>query len=395
MNATSGSNLQYARDALREKQEKWAQGAPKDNSALEKALLAASTRESNTVLDKGRLRAGPFTYDAEIESRRLARSREIIERVSPGWAEDGTYLELLTRQAASIEMLLESHLAESGATAGGLNRIVLGTLGQPRSTAWTKPVDDCAVIAIAAGMMNAYYQLSKAVVFSWRPTSGNPDYAVTLDHRRESVERVLDENSESLDVAYECLASWFFWGLAQPLTTKSPDPLYIPPLQLLINYAERFVLGHEYCHALMDYMGYTLAGFEVMKLPSKDNEFRADLVGAWIVAQSASLLDSVPPNIALGSTLLAMKIHEIVDEALLIFGRPPRPSTTHPPFQERSELVMGMYQADYEQDGAKDESLSPDALLPPARTLGQIWDRIKPRFVEDAKNGRSLHKIWD
>lgn len=342
----------------------------------------------------GRLRAGPFTYEASIERRRFARTREIIERVSPSWAEDGGYLEMLARQAASIEIFLISHLQQSEAATDPLERILIGTLGQPRSTAWTRKVDDYAVIAIAAGMMNAYYQLSKAVVISWQPVDPPPGRLVSLDSTPEAVEKVLDASPTALDVAYESLSSWFFDGVAQPSTTRAPEELYQPALIVLINYAERFVLGHEYCHALLEYMGYPIGEFPVEVLPDKDEEFRADIVGGWAVAESAAQLDSVPPNVALQSALFAMKVHEIVDDALVIFGRPPTPSTTHPPFSARANTVLQMYQAVYGHLAVDDISLSSKALPVPARTLDQIWARLRPQFVSAAQQGKSLHAIW-
>jgi hypothetical protein len=392
LNASKG--LTNARSFLRAKQEAWVATGTLDNAALTHALAAASKRELQTTADGDQLRAGPFTYDVSIEKRRLARTREIIARASPGWAEDGDYLEVLARQAASIEMFLEPHLQASEAAAGPLDRIIIGTLGQPRSNAWTKGVGDYAVIAVAAGMMNAYYQLSKAVVMSWRPVPAKPGSLVGFVPTPEAVENVLDANPVSLDVAFASLSSWFFDGVAQPPTSQAPEDLYHPALALLISYAERFVLSHEYCHALLKLMDQSIVGFPSGVLPDQEEEFRADMLGAWVVAESAAQLDSVAPNVALQSALLAMKVHETVDDALLIFGRPPTPSTTHPPFHARAKRVLQMYETLYAHLIAEDARLSLEPLLDPARTLDQIWARLRPRFVEAAHHGKSLHAIW-
>jgi hypothetical protein len=129
-------------------------------------------------------------------------------------------------------------------------------------------------------------------------------------------------------------------------------------------------------------------------VPAQQREFRADLIAARIIAESAPYLDAVPPNIALGGALLGMKIHEVVDDGLRVLGRPPTRSTTHPPFSLRADAVHGQYMSDFGENIATDPSLSSEAIIPPARTLEQIWAKVRPRLEADARRGRALHPIW-
>ncbi|MGU3643422.1 hypothetical protein ACLBXX_00520 [Microbacterium sp. C23T] len=385
--------LSYARDLLRERQEQWAKAPPTRDGYVD-ALAAATDREKGCVREGDRLRAGPFTYDLQSERERFARSRAVIERVSPGWAEDGHYLEILARQAASIEMLLDRHLRETGQDAKALERILVGTIAEPRSLAWTRAVENYAVIAVAAGMMTSYYQLAKAAVLSWQPIDPPPGSAVGLDPRPASVEKVLDRDPAGVETASACLISWLFEGEPHPNSTRAPEPKYRPHLAHLIDFSERFVLAHEYAHALIDQFGYTIAGIPPKVVSPQEKELRADIVGAWIVSESAALLDSVPPNIALSAAVMAMKVHELVDDGLRVLGLEPPTSSTHPSFELRAKVVYDFYAANYAQLIEQDPSLAPEAILPPARTLEQIWARVEPQIEDLAFTGLEPSDIW-
>jgi hypothetical protein len=355
------------------------------------ALSKADGREHGTVQDNGRLRAGGFTYERHAERERLALTREIIRRVEPVGAEDGGYLEMLAREAASIELLLRPELPRLPDALTCLDRILIGTIGQPRSKAWTRPVGDFSVIAVSAGMMYAYYQFSKAIVLSWRQVEPVAGHLVRFNPTFDAVERVLNSDSNPVTVAYDSLSSWLFNGVARPSDTQAPAQNFQLPLSRLIKYAERFVLAHEYAHALIDNMGQTVAGYPPKPLDQKHKEIRADLVAMYIVAESAAELDDVPPNVALNGALMAMKIHQVVDEALHMFGKPLPPSDTHPPFDVRSAALWDAYIDDYQ---SKDPRLVAEGLLPASRTTEQLWRRLKTILAEDRSAGRKLHPIW-
>jgi hypothetical protein len=355
------------------------------------ALSKVDEREHRTVQDNGSLRAGCFTYAIAVERKRLALTREIIRRVEPAGAEDGGYLEMLAREAASIEMLLHPELPDLADGSSWLDRILIGTIGEPRSKAWTRRVGDFSVIAVSAGMMYAYYQFSKAIVLSWPIVERVGKCCVTFDNTFEAVERVLDSDSNPLTVAYDSLSSWLFDGVARPSNTQAPTLDFQLPLSLLIKYAERFVLAHEYAHALIDNMGQTVRSYPPTELEQKDKEIRADVVAMDIVAMSAHELDDVAPNVALNGALMAIKVHQIVDEALHMFGKPLPPSETHPPFDVRSDAVRHAYLFDYY---FRNPCLVPRGLLPASRTAEQLWRRLKTRLEEDRSAGRTLHPIW-
>lgn len=80
------------------------------------------------------------------------------------------FLEMLARQAASVELALQPSGDRTGAIAPDvMSRILVGTIGEPRSEAYSAAIGDTAVIAMSAGMMEFYYQCAKAVVLAWKP----------------------------------------------------------------------------------------------------------------------------------------------------------------------------------------------------------------------------------
>ena len=132
-------------------------------------------------------------HPVETEQARWRRTREIIDRCAPGEYEDGNYFAMLAREAASVEMYLDTtdHDLELGTAA---KRVLFGTTGHPASHASSRPIGDSVVILMSAGMMYFLYQAAKSVVLSWKPTSA-PDGSLTaFSPRSEDTRQVLDEN---------------------------------------------------------------------------------------------------------------------------------------------------------------------------------------------------------
>src|SRR5690554_360523 len=75
-------------------------------AVIEAALARAARREQEASVDQGYVYASGFKYPLVMERLRWARTRDIIQRVAPGPYEDATYLEMLARQAASVEIIL-------------------------------------------------------------------------------------------------------------------------------------------------------------------------------------------------------------------------------------------------------------------------------------------------
>jgi hypothetical protein len=128
------AGLERARTYLRQRQALWARALRRRPSSevLAAALEHAAQREAAAVRDGEYIREGLFRYEAPQEEARWALTRQIIDRVSPGPYEDPRYLEMLARQAASVEYVLANGSGdqdESGRAV--LSRILIGTTGEP------------------------------------------------------------------------------------------------------------------------------------------------------------------------------------------------------------------------------------------------------------------------
>jgi hypothetical protein len=169
---------------------------------------------------------------------------------------------------------------------------------------------------------------------------------------------------------------------------------------MLVNGTERFVLAHEYGHALIDHLRLPLGGHPAPAANATtgpwDRELRADAFGFVAVSQSSWTLDLLPSNMALQGAILAMKAHEIFDAAVEIAragqATHAEGSASHPPFRQRMDLLERIY-----REGHPDPAAAPDDLegmLVPSTTLDQIWERVAPRLLAEFRAGRALHEIW-
>lgn len=397
--------IEAAQLFLRSQQARWvtglATGSPE--SPREAALAAARERMDPSLRDGDYVRDGAFSYLAGTEEARWVRSREIIDRVGPGPHEDGRYLELLARQAASVELTLldmakEGHFGFDLPMSDALQGILLGTTGQLRSEATTSRLrgSSAVVIALSAGMVYLMYQAAKAVVLSWRPKGAPNGAAVSFSTRLEDTRAILEADQEPVHQLAETLLNWMITGIARPADSRAPAPQYVPPLALLINHAERWVIGHEYCHALFDNSPYEPPPWLPTPTTKYQKEFRADLLSTIILIRAGSTLDRMAPNMVLQGATLAMKIHELADRAIDLArggnGDPAWESTSHPPFSERARTVFSAYEA---LIGASDEGLQLDPAYFVASTLDELWIKVRPIIESEVRSGARIHPMWE
>lgn len=394
--ASEPQGVTLARKYLRQVQAKWAKGIvpPGMTPALVAARERMASRKADAVDEGEFIWEGTFRYRAEAERARWARTEQIIDRIQPGQFEDGGYLELLARQAATIEL----HLTEAGADPQlepFFDRILFGTTGEPTDQATTTQILDAEVITLSAGIVYLLYQTAKAVVLSWKPTESED--GVGFSARAKDTRAVLAADPAPAGLILGMLEGWLFDGTARPPDSAAPPQLYHPPLSVLINNAERFVIAHEYGHALVDHMRAIVPdGTDDMTLSQLEIELRADTFGALSVAASAWQIDRVAPNIALQGAVLALKTLDMAVRAIDIArggdGNPAWRSQTHPPFSTREDRVVRVYQQ-FIQDPA-DGRLDLTPLRVPGETIDILWELIHPRLRAALRSGRRLHPIW-
>jgi hypothetical protein len=397
--------LATAREFLRERQAEWARGLPIEPSdnVLDDALLMAGNREAGSVRDGRYIRAGAFKYEAAQEEARWAMTREILRRVSPGPHEDPRYLEMLAREAASVEYILAGDRTasdRSGVPAEILSRILIGTTGAPWSEGYSASIAGMAIIIVSAGMMSLMYQTSKAVVLAWKQKTPPKNRTVAFSTSREDTEDVLKHDPYPVELFHDTLVTWLYEGFPRASHSRAPAQPYQWPLTLLISGAERFVMAHEYGHALIDQLNVTTRDGQTLGFPpaptSWDRELRADAVAIAAVVQSSRELDQLPSNMALQGAIVAMKVHQVLGQALAIATRgvagPDVGSASHPPLERRIAQVQQTYLQHLADTERVRDSIR--GMLVPSQTIEQLWERVAPRLTAYYRARRVLHPIW-
>jgi hypothetical protein len=395
MVALGTDRLEGGRAALRESQRAWAGLPPASYSrAPLDAALARVRAEEDAMISEGEwLREGVFRYPVETERRRWARTRDILERIQPGPHEDENYVAMLAHQAAAIELTIESWSGFADRNPDLCSRILVGTTVAPRSQGSARLVGDGVVIEMSAGMIDLLYQSAKAIVLSWKRTDSNEaDRPLSFSTSVDDVEEVLNATPYPMELLFDTLAAWLYEGRYRADHSHAPPPEYHPPLKLLINGAERFVLAHEYAHAIFDQL-LAMPGDDAT---SWDRELRADTFATTVVARSSREFDCLPATIALQGAVVAMRAHDLLDAAVQMarIGRETGSSASdsHPSFEFRREVLeQAFVKMSDDADEAREQL---PGLQKPSITLAQLWDRVAPLLQAQFRAGRGLHPIW-
>jgi hypothetical protein len=402
-------------DRLRQYQKRSRQNlglAPRhtEQEILALALKCADKREAQALYKGGFIYEGVSKYPEEMERLRWQRTRDVIRRVVPGMDEDPVYLELLARQAASIEIILRqehsgSHNTKSSALC---DHILLGTIADRDPEAFSRPAGDCSLVVLSSGLISFLYQAAKSVVLSWRPIPPQPGTTYGISPAPQDIEYVLSKNTGPLDLLLKTLDAYLFKGYPRAVGYDPPPPEYQGFLSLLIDHSERFVIAHEYGHALL----HELASSGVLPAEHESwpEEFEADSFAFFFNVLSAGELDHLPANIALQGGFFTFAVYEVLRKALCIVrhGEVEKDVGTksHPPTQQRIESLKQMYQryvgtdakytlpAGDKTDHDKTIDLAIEGALIPADTLELLWGRIQDRFLEAHSRGIRLHPIW-
>ncbi|HEV3173100.1 MAG TPA: hypothetical protein VGZ32_22325 [Actinocrinis sp.] len=399
--AQVGAGLSFARQVLRDKQALWGAlaGAVPVADGRGAALARAEERVAGMKRIDPDIIDGKWRYDSARERERQSLTREIIERVNPGPYEDPRFMAMLARQAASVELAVRGGIGTQ-ATAEVLERIIVGTTGEPRSEAYSEPVAAGVVVAVSGGMMEFLYQGAKAVALAWPPTNPAAGYAQGVSVLPERIEAALATDPYPIELLRDTLTAWLYEGRPRAIHSRLPPVEVHAPITLLINGAERFILAHEYGHALIHHL-HVLAPDAAVPGDCSEawrREFAADAFAVQAVVASSRTLDRLPANMGLLGAMLAMKACEIFDEAFVISAttgdqpKAPAVSLSHPPFTQRRALLETLYVARHDRNPTA-ARLDLPGMRAGSDTLDLLWARAAPE-VAAAKAGRVPHPIW-
>lgn len=382
-----------------------------ESEVLRLALHQVDLRVEQSVRDGEFIRAGSFKYPAQIEELRWQRTRDIIRRVVPGPNEDPVYLEIIARQAASIELFLRQEYTDTpnAKPSAMLDRVWIGTVAQPRPNASGQVVGGDFLIVLPDGLMTYLYQAAKAVVLSARPVATGSGGIQGLSLAPDDVEQVLEANPVPERLLHATLHSWLFGGVPRAAGYSPPPPPYVAPLTLLVTFAERFVVGHEYSHLFVH--RFARAGGLAGRTPppswsalseSARQELLADASAFFLTVASGREVDQLPPAVALQGAFFTLTALDIAFKTVDVMrcGRvqPVDDSASHPPLQRRLEQLKALYRQhvlEHGPAGVADEIDSAIAsAVAPSRVLDQLWRRVRTRLVDASRQGAKLHRIW-
>jgi hypothetical protein len=371
-------------------------------NALERALASVALRESESQESGGYIYNNKlgFRYPAETERRRWARTREVLSRVSPGPDEDGDYLALLARQAASIEMALCSQYSKAIPRAAEIcDRVLLATVPSTGSDAYSRAYRDYYFVLVESGLIDFLRQLSNAAILSWRPITPTidpahprPANALQYSFKREpeDLDTVLNADPYPLQLLQRSLSAYIFEGQPRIDIRPLPSQAYQMPLAALMDMSERFVIAHEYGHTLHDELAAADAG------GAWQEEFFADTAALRLAVGSGFSLDRLPaPYAMFGGFFLPMAL-DILRRTLNVirYGKvqPDAGFASHPPLAVRWLNLRRLY---LEEISDKHDENSVYAAQSPSSTLEYLWSRLMKEGVPEWRSGRAPHAMWN
>ena len=362
------------------------------------AITRARQQKEGARIDGQFIRSGIFKYPLEAEQFRRHLTEEIIHRVEPGPGENPFFLALLARQAASIEMYLHGDFSPAIIAKSNIDlreRVLIGTTPKPFVNAHSLSSYDYALVVVSSGMIHFLHQAAKAVILSWKPLPPAPGVSITLDYPKEDILLWLEGNSQPIDMIYETLTNYFFNGFPYNANIQSLDFHYRDPFDLLMFFSERFIIAHEYGHALYH------SNVEIQDIPLITNnswkeEFWADAFAFFTVIESAWHLDNIPPNIALQGPLFALTAIDLIRKAVDVVKtgaiQQDNGSFLHPPTNDRISLLEKIYKELYQVKGNIYTDV--EGAQVPSKTLKLLEKQVLDRLLIEKSNA-DLHPIWN
>jgi hypothetical protein len=362
--------------------------------------------------DPSRVRRDGFSYHRELEERRIAKAKAIIQRIEPGPFESPIYLSMLAYQAASIEMAFGMLNIDTTQ----FSKFLLGTINAPDIDAFAhkESIDDYTIVVIYSGLVDFMYQASKVVVEALKPsrsTMGNDSAVLDL----KAIKDRLNSDPAPADRLYKTLEACFFSGYPRASVFESVPQEYIPALTSLVGSAERFVIAHEYGHGLMPWS----IQFPDSVNPINAKEYFPDDMAIFATVFSEEALDGMPPDFSLGGAIFAVACLDIFQKAhnILITGDENSSGTEElmgfKP-QERAKNIincfMHYFDVEYLSNREVDLSFNLKHEIPPNHgftiehiqntyaywdVLQTVWEPVKLHLLEDFHQKRSIHPSWN
>lgn len=364
---------------------------PHQGDPYQEALEFAFQYEKGARVEGDFIRppGSPFRYPLASERQRLVRTQRIIERVRPGKYEKHPLFALLARQAASIELMLES--ASDGKKA--LRRVVL--LGTLPCTPVDEVMglwrgDDYAIVLLDAAFLDFVYQVTKVSVCSWRLEGDRNAARASFSPDPADVIAQIEADPSLEDAFFRTLMGYVTGGFPAQSIEGAPAPAYQLPLSVLTNMAERFMIGRGYADLVVE---------ETPGLPGGPARVLGlDEFATAYVLSSAAKLDGTDPSMALqgcGMPLICLDlIHRAAHTLDPAACAPEREG--NPSLPERLKTLERAYLTLMEVQGV-DRRRARNGLRPAHlawQTPQLLWQRVEPRIASEREKCARSAWIW-
>lgn len=324
------------------------------------------------------------THVNGIVRRRFQRTVAIIERVDPGPHEHAQLLTTLAWQAGVIELTVAS---DEGLTERLGEWPLIGSVREPRSHARTSFAYGYPIVEMSAGLITSTYALAKAAVLSWKPIYENQGLIVGFSAHSDDIDAMLDTDPRPVTLVVDALINWIRDARAGQTPSSPVREELETPLASLVSSAERFILAHEYWHALNDH------DHDHDETTRIDRELDADLFAWRLTLRSAQEFDQTPADVAMQGCLLAMEVHAIADDLLHLAGIVRDSPTTHPEMSRRAERLLDAYRAEYIDTGRVESHVA--VAFVGAVAAAKLWQRARPSVTQELSRGAQAHRLWN
>lgn len=402
------------------------------------SLKLDTQSRAQTIVDQREKEPDGWIYQEEYELARLQLTREIIGRVEPGPHENPLILEKMARHAASIEMYLEkANLSSEYRRFGELSKCVLvASTMEPHSNAYATPLlstnmnwfrgglnrlgnlftnsksfcSNYTLVTLSAGIIEFLDLTARAVVASWQPGPEHENWVSTQTDPR-ALANYLQNNDLPAELLFGALRSYFFRGWPEYQRGKDIGSQYDKPHSVLITMSERWLIAHEYSHALLHQLSSDSASG---RLSTKEMEYEADRMALEITIGSAYQFDLLPPNLAFsGAEFVLNCLDVLLRRAIGVMqngeaGKDIEGVQGYPSFGSRSKVLVQHYRQ------LQDSSIAYEGHSIPRyqfehgelidiwdiggakigkNTLDLIWSHVQPKLLS-IRNDEPLHSIW-
>lgn len=407
--------LEGARTALRAEQSP-APGTPLrslSNLPVTEEAIERYRDLTRVVPDEGtgRVRRGAFTYEPGQEAERIARGEELIRRVDPGPYEDPGYFAMLAYQAASLGLGFPS--------SDVFSKFLLGTAHAADVNAFSRRLDahGYVIVVLNSGLVDFVYQAAKVIVEAMHPVRSTRQGRGPLVQASTNLDEIrarLATDPAPAERLYRTVEAYFFKGYPRATAFETVPEEQHPPLSLIVSLAERWIIGHEYGHGVVPSMASAPEGVNV----GWAEEYFADTTSMAGTVLSAARLDVVPPEFPLGGAIFALACLDLLQRGLylLLTGdehRAAGASQTHPAPRDRARAIVSNFRASFEVEYHADHTFDlwyapePDAqglrgftrehsaaAYRYADILQAVWSVVKDRLLQDYRQRRPLHPMW-